>query len=127
MEIVTGLLSREQLQEELAEIVEFFRNHAARASYMYGWGCNIDIDRQWQVYPIAIEAMAETVEESLRSGIFTWGGADLFFYDGEERFSFLFCHEGDVHFVSEEESLVAQVRLAWEARGYKVYEARPGP
>jgi hypothetical protein len=127
MEIVTGLLSREQLQGELRDIREFFRNHAITASYMYGWGCDIEIDRQWQVNPVAIEAIVETVEEGLASGIFSWGKADLFLYDGEERFSFLLCHEGDVHFTSEDESLVALVRAAWEARGYQVYEARPSP
>lgn len=127
MEIVTGLLSREQLEEELSDIREFFRNHAVTASYMYGWGCDIDVDRQWQVKPMAIEAMVETVEESLASGIFSWGRGDLFLYDGEERFYFLLCHEGDVHFASQDEFLVALVRAAWETRGYKVYEARPSP
>jgi hypothetical protein len=127
MGIVTDPLSREQLQEELHNLVEFFRNHAETASYLHGWGCNIDIHRQWQLNPVAIGAIRETVEEALASGIFSWGKADLFFYDGDERFYFLLCHEGDVHFVSDDESLAALVRAAWEEHGYEVYEARPSP
>jgi hypothetical protein len=125
MEISTGPLTKEQFSAELPFIVDLMKAYAKSASYMYGWACNIPIDRQWQMHPVAIEAIAAKVEESLEAGIFSWGEADLYLYDGEERFHFLLCHEGDVHFTSADDGLVALVRAAWEARGYTVYAGKP--
>ena len=122
MEISSGYLNEEKLREELAYIIDFLRSHSSGAKYMYGWACNIDMDKQWKTIPIQIDDVEDKVSELIDSDVFNYCDSDLYIYDNNENYNFLLCHECDVHFQSPDKELVLKVKNAWEKKGYSVHE-----
>lgn len=124
MEISSGYLKQRNLEQELDYIIRFMAVHSTSATYMYGWGCEISIDDQWTTYPVEVRDIKVKVKASIDKQIFKYGESDLYISDSEEKFYFLLCHEGDVHFRSDDEALVAAVNESWRHKGYQTHKIK---
>lgn len=51
-------------------------------------------------------------------GYYRIGRDNLHVKAGTGRVEFLFCHESDIHFISEDTELVERLKAAWLAEGF---------
>jgi len=119
MEISSGILNENKLREELSYIITFFKKHSSKANYMYGMACNVDMEEQWKDIPININDINKKVSELNDKGIFKYCDSDLYISDGNDKFTFLLCHECDVYFESKDFELIKLVRKDWEQKNIR--------
>ena len=110
-EYATRQLNRSQLLHELAAVCEDLVNADVEAVVlMYGWDSNQSIDAMWKPLATPSRRVCDVVSEAEKSGLIEIGKSDVFV--DAEGFSFMLCHEGDVH-VRGESALVARTAARW--------------
>jgi hypothetical protein len=126
MEIASGLLSRDDYLRAIAQAVEFLRsNGIPEVLVAYGWSCECPEDRLYQDIAMPLDRLQSFITESEAVNYYQVGQNDLHVSDAGARCRFLFCHESDIHFITEDESLFQNLAAIWVANGYKdVYEKR---
>jgi hypothetical protein len=126
MRIASGVLSRDQYLQAIEQVVEYLRSHGIRDLLVaYGWGCDCPEEQLWQDLAMPLERLQSFIAESEASSYYRVGKNDLHVKDPSGQWEFLFCHESDIHFTTEDEGLFAHIRAVWIANGYKdVYEKR---
>ena len=123
MKIVTQQLDDATFATQLhlvAELCAAFDPSGLDVSY--GWACRLGIDELYTDHRIESHRLLDFVDESTRQGVFTLGQSDLHIQGADIGFSFLLCHESDVHFESADLALVTRVVAAWKAAGLNVHE-----
>ncbi len=60
------------------------------------------MDELWHPTEINTLELAAFVEQSVRDGIFQFGGSDLHVEDVDGTIKFRLCHERDIHFESHD-------------------------
>lgn len=121
-EIVATPLSIQQLRDSVSDIARFLASVGRGPfSVEYGWGCNLPTNDLWHPIEITPAQLEEFVERSENEGSFKLGACDLIIGDQAARFSFIICHESDLHFTSSDRDLQEQVSTLWREKGFTVY------
>ena len=124
MTCVTGPLSVAQLLEEVPELVKLLQSSGIdRLLVEYGWGCKLEPGQLWQDIEIPLPELAAFIEASIQQGIYSPGQADLVVQDRDRTFECLFCHESDIHLMTENDGLIAEATKRWMDKGYGGFKA----
>ncbi len=124
--ITTALISREQIVEEVPEIVELLRAHGIEDVIVeHGWGSGLEIDELWHPIPVKARDLPAFVERATKEGVFLPGSADLTIRNLSRSVQFTLCHESDIHLVTDDNSLIDQTSRHWSEKGYGVIRGDP--
>jgi len=89
----------------------------------YGWGCKLKPDELWQDIEVPLPDLPAFIQGSIEKGIYSPGQADLVLQDRERTFECLFCHESDIHLVTEDDGLITEATRRWMDKGYGGFRA----
>ncbi|MDY3560314.1 hypothetical protein R5W23_001546 [Gemmata sp. JC673] len=119
MELATGVLSRTDYIRAAERVVEFIRSlGAAEVLVAYGFGCDCPDEQLYQNVPMSLGGLLPFMSEGERLDYYRIGKDNLHVKDGIGRTEFLFCHESDIHFISEDAELVGRLKDLWLAAGF---------
>ena len=122
MEISSGYLDKSAIQAELPEILEFLGRKSDRFELMHGAVSICDHDDVWKSHPAKLGEIPSIIENWIQDRIFEFGEWDLYLQDTDNKYRFLLCHETDIHFFSEDDKAIQEIKKVWESKGFKVYE-----
>ena len=119
MTCVTGPLTPAQLLDEVPEIVKLLQSSGIEnLTVEYGWGCKLETSQLWQDIEVRLQDLVAFILSSIEKGIYSPGCADLVLQDRDRTFECLFCHESDIHLVTEDDGLITQATRRWLDKGY---------
>ncbi len=93
---------------------------------MYGVACNAESDRLWREFNIAVAALPDWIEQSIRDGIYRPGTSDIFLCDGD-RLAVKLCHEADIHITTQSPEVVEKCASRWLAKRYRLLRSDEVP
>ena len=103
----------------MADAVEFYRvRNVQNVFVVYGWGCDCPDAELYEDKRMPLSAFDSFVADAQSADYYRVGHDNLHFQEENGRSEFLFCHESDVHFTSEDASLVNAVQRGWRQRGF---------
>jgi hypothetical protein len=89
----------------------------------YGFRCNCPDDQLYKHVSMSLENLRLFIAEAESLGYYRTGKDNLHVEDDTGRTEFLLCHESDIHFISDDKSLVDRLNAMWLAAGYfKMFE-----
>ena len=119
MTCVTGPLTPVQILDEVPEIVKLLQSSGIENLRVeYGWGCKLETSRLWQDIEVRLQDLVAFIRNSIEEGIYSPGQADLVLQDRDRTFECLFCHESDIHLVTDDDGLITQATRRWLDKGY---------
>jgi hypothetical protein len=123
-EILTYPISRTQLNDELAFMVEYFSNKGIeKCSILFGfaWGMEYYPGNEWNDEEIPISELIDKVHEVEASGIGAVGKDDLFVK--VQGLEFRFCNDSDLHiYFSSPNDDIEFYYSRWKQLGYQPAE-----
>ncbi len=125
IELSTGYLNFEQLDDEVVAIAEDFHAFGIDVVYVtFGIFCQRDDLVQYADVPVPTSQLIRFVANCEADGTFELGGSDLSIQGGGLRF--LLCHERDIHCSGEETPSLMAVRKRWTREYEHSRERRSG-
>jgi hypothetical protein len=119
MEITSGILSNEQVRQEMAGLQDFLLRHNIReATVMFGWGCDEESTDIWKKFKVNSNAVVDFINERQEAVGFDLGSADLYVKCEQPTVVIQFCHESDVHVTTATDVIIEDVLVAWKRKGY---------
>ena len=119
MTCVTGPLTPTQLLEEVPEIVKLLQTTGIKDLVVeFGSGCKLEASQLWQEINIGLIDLVAFIQSSIEKGIFSPGQADLVLQDRDRSFECLFCHESDIHLMSDDDAIITEATRRWMDKGY---------
>jgi hypothetical protein len=123
-EILTYPISRTQLNDELAFMVEYFSNKGVEkcsVPFGFAWGVEYYPGNEWNDEEISISELIDKVHEVETSGIGAIGKDDLFVK--VQGLEFRFCNDSGVHiYFSGTNNDVEFYYSRWKQLGYQPAE-----
>ncbi|MFC3531366.1 hypothetical protein ACFOLG_04145 [Vogesella facilis] len=120
MKIVTTVLTRDVLWQELHFMIEYFRGMGVKKCGVllgYSWGLYYYDDQPWQEEQIDLETLPEFICQLEEKELGNFGDSDLVISLLAMKWDF--CHESDIHFEFEDHDAVAMPFInRWKALGY---------
>src|SRR5947208_13960521 len=102
MELTSGILSRDEYLRAIAGIIDFMAAAGVRDFLVaYGFGCDCPDEQLYQDLPMTLDRLQPFIAEAERLDYYRVGKDNLHVKDGTGRIEFLFCHEADIHFISD--------------------------
>jgi hypothetical protein len=106
MELSSGILSRDEYLRAIARVIEFMAGAGVQeVSVAYGFGCDCPDEQLYQDMQMPLYRLWPFIAEAERLDYYRVGQDNLHVWDGAGRFELLFCHEADIHFISEDKAL----------------------
>jgi hypothetical protein len=119
MTCVTGPLTPTQLLEEVPEIVKLLQSSGIKDMVVeFGSGCKLEAHQLWQDIEIRLLDLVAFIQNSIEKGIYSPGKADLVLQDRGRSFECLFCHESDIHLMTDDDGILTQATRRWMDKGY---------
>jgi hypothetical protein len=119
VELTSGILSRASYLRAVERVVEFLRSvGVTEVLVAYGFGCDCPDEQLYQDIPMPLDRLLPFMAEGERLDYYRIGRDNLHVKDGIGRAEFLFCHESDIHFLSDDAELVERLKMAWLAEGF---------
>jgi hypothetical protein len=124
MELTSGRLSRDDYLQAIAGVIEFMAAEGVREVLVaYGFGCDCPDEQLYRDQPMPLGRLEAFIAEAEGFDSYRAGKDNLHVKDGTGRIEFLFCHESDIHFISEDRELVERLKAKWLAAGFcQVFE-----
>lgn len=124
MEMATRRLTTDEYRMGMADAEHFYRSQdVANVLVAYGWGCDCPDDELYIDKLIPLSRFQQFVDAAQAADYYRVGKDNLHFKDQSGDSEFLFCHEADIHFTTEDVDLQKKVAQIWESRGFQ--KARP--
>ncbi len=121
MELTTGILKVEQIKREIDTIVSLLGGRGVeRVAVSYGFGCEIDTDKQYKDIYVPTDRVDGFIEETVTKGIYDWGEYDLYIKSYSPDVEFLLCHESDIHAITDNKEIFEWIKSKWLSSGYVV-------
>jgi hypothetical protein len=123
VEILTNILTDEQLRQELDATILFLSQRGIKdVAISFGFTPNSpDLDDVGVRYTVPVADVPSVVAERERTKGFGLGLYDCSIEPSGLDARFLFCNDRDVHVTSESAELLDCVRARWRASGFRVY------
>lgn len=125
-EILTYPITREQMNNELLHVVEYFTEKGVKnCSVLFGsaWGNDYYPGNEWPNEEVKLCQLVKKVKEVEATGIGAIGKDDLFVK--LEGLEFLFCNDSDVHIhFSAHNEDIEHYYARWRELGYNPAEWR---
>lgn len=119
MELTSGILSRHDYLRRVEGVIEFLRSvGVSEVLVAYGFGCDCPDGELYRDMPMPLDRLLPFMAEGEGLDYYRVGRDNLHVKDGTGRLEFLFCHEFDIHFISEDRELVERLKAAWLAEGF---------
>ena len=126
MELSSGQLTRDEYLRAVRQIVDFLRKAGVdQLAVAYGFGCDCPEEQEFEDIEMPLERLLGFIEES-EAVDYRLGQDNLHVKDPRGRVELLFCHESDIHFISDEAELMERLRVAWAAEGFCKVLVHPG-
>jgi hypothetical protein len=123
MELNTGIIKSEQVQNELDTILDLFREkNIVQVTVSFGFGCGVDVDDLYVEIPIATEELKVFLEHSVAEDKYTFGSDDLYIKAEEIDAEFLLCHESDIHLETGNAEVFEIIKNRWLENDYEVFQ-----
>ena len=123
-EIVTKILERTKILEELAFVAEYFESKdedSCELLFGFAWGNEYYPGNEWPYESVKLNNLVEKVVDVEESGIGRLGSDDLFIK--VKNLEFQFCHESDIHISYEEVTHEAEhFYERWQQQGLEPSE-----
>ncbi len=123
-EVLTTILERSQIDEELSFMVKYFSKKGIRTCkilFGFSWGLEYYPGKEWNDEEIQLANLSSKVQEVEKSGIGKLGRDDLFVKFPELEFRF--CNDSDVHITfSETNDDIEYYYVRWKQLGYQPSE-----
>jgi hypothetical protein len=120
MELASGILSRDEYLRAAGSVVEFLRAAGIQDIVVaYGWGCDCPEERLYQDVPMRVDGLLAFIAESESAGFYRAGEGNLHIKTSTGQAEFLFCHESDIHFITEDAGLLERLKAVWLSNGYR--------
>ncbi|MCQ4145398.1 hypothetical protein [Vogesella sp. AC12] len=120
MEIVTIVLARDALWQELNFLIGYFSEKGmlkCEVLFGYSWGIYYYDDQPWKEEEIDLLSLSNLIHKMEQNGLGTFGGSDMIIFLPGIKFNF--CHESDIHIEFENGNFDAPVFLdRWKSSGY---------
>jgi len=119
VELTSGILSRADYLRAVERVGELLRcAGVSEVLVSYGFGCDCPNEQLYQDVPMPLDRLLPFMAEGERLDYYRIGKDNLHVKDGTGRLEILFCHESDVHFISEDAELVERLKGIWLAAGF---------
>lgn len=116
MELVTGRLSLDEYEDEVAAVAEFFVSLGVDAVMVeFGFVCEDEQFDPMVPVPVSPALLASFVDNLEERDIYDMGSKDLFLKSDDDRVAFLFCEMADIHCYTDELSIFEAIRKRWAA------------
>ena len=127
MDITSGLLSRDEYLRAITSAVELPALAGVRDVLVsYGFGCDCPDEQLYEEIPMPVDRLPEFVAESEAADYYRVGRDNLHLTTPGGGTEFLFCHESDVHFISDDAELVGRLKAEWSSWGWPDVVVHPG-
>jgi hypothetical protein len=123
VEILTNILSEEQIRQELGDMMLFLSQRGVRDVVIsFGFTPDSpDLDDVGVGCTVSVADVPSVVAGRERTNGFRLGLYDCWIEPSGLDAQLLFCNDCDVHVTSESAELLDSVRTRWRARGFRVY------
>jgi hypothetical protein len=119
VELTSGILSRADYLRGVERVVDFLRSAGASDVLVaYGFGCDCPEEQLYQDVPMPLDRLLPFMAEGEARDYYRIGQDNLHVKDGTGWVEFLFCHESDIHFISEDAELMERLKGIWLAAGF---------
>lgn len=123
MELTTGYIKSEQVQNELDTILDIlWKKSVSQVTVSFGFDCGVDIDELYVENSVATDELKVFLEQSVAEDKYTFGSNDLYIKAAEINVEFLLCHESDVHLYTENADIFDLIKTKWLEENYEVYQ-----
>ena len=120
MELSSGILPREEYLRAVGQVVEFLQAAGIRDVVVaYGFGRDCPDEQLYQDVPMMLDRLLPFIAESETADFYRVGKDNLHVKASAGQAEFLFCHESDIHFVTEDAGLLERLMDAWLGEGYR--------
>jgi hypothetical protein len=120
MEITTRPLSPEEHRLGMADAEALYRSRGVdNVMVAYGWGCDCPDSELYEDRLVPLSGFKEFVRAAEAADYYRVSKDNLHFKDGGGSSEFLFCHESDIHFTTDDVPLLDEVRRRWRAIGFE--------
>ena len=122
VEMTSGILTVEQVKEELSAAPALLRSHGfERVTAFFGFGSLGDIDQLWKDHHLATSDLLAFAAEGEARGLFEPGLSDLYIKSQDGETTLQFCHDRDIHLASSNAAFVLAMEKRWKANGFSGY------
>src|SRR5262249_24318621 len=119
MELTSGILSRDEYLHAVKQVAEFLRTAGVREVLVaYGFGSDCPDEPLYQDVPMALDRLHPFLAKAETADYYRLAKDNLHVNDGTGRIEFLFCHESDIHFISQDRGLIERLKELWLAEGF---------
>jgi hypothetical protein len=123
MEILTNILTEEQVRQELADTMLFLSQRGiSEVAVSFAFTPDSpDLDDVGVCYTVPIADLLSFVTERERTNGFRLGRYDCWIEPSGFNARFRFCNDRDIHVTSESAEVLDSVRARWRTRGFQIY------
>lgn len=114
-EVRTEFLDEHQFRQE-ANWVFTLLEERPEAVLNFRWGFGTDPE-YWEPGPVRAANVRKFIEDAARTGIYTWGSADVFIELPDKEAKITLCHETDLHMKSKDEAWIKRCTDRWSEVG----------
>jgi hypothetical protein len=119
VELASGMLSQTDYLRAVERVVQFLRSFGvSEVLVAYGFGCDCSDDQLYEDVAMALDRLVPFMVEAENLHLYRIGKDNLHVKAGAGRFEFLFCHESDIHFITEDAELVERLKGLWFSDGF---------
>jgi hypothetical protein len=119
MELTSGVLSRDEYMRAIIDVIELMASEGVKNVLVaYGFGCDCPDEQLYEDQLISLDRLEQFITEAEQFDYYRVGKDNFHVKDGTGRIEFLFCHEADIHFISEDKGLVERLKAKWLADGF---------
>jgi hypothetical protein len=119
MDITTRPLSPEEHRLGMADAEAFYRSRGDESVLVaYGWGCDCPDPELYQDRLVPLSRFREFVTAAEAANYYRVSKDNLHFKDTRGSSQFLFCHESDIHFTTDDLPLLEEVVRRWRSLGF---------
>jgi hypothetical protein len=117
-EIVATGLDEKDILREVPEIVATLRAAGiVSVTVTFGFGCR----RDGEAVEVLLPVLAAFIDNAVATRVFRPGHADLYVSNRGDTVKITLCHESDVHWVAESDSILHETATRWRAAGKVVF------
>jgi hypothetical protein len=123
MEILTNILTEEQVRQELGDTILFLSQHGiTEVAVSFAFTPDSpDLDDVGECYTVPVVDLLSFVAERERTKGFRLGQHDCWIEPSGLNAQFRFCNDRDIHVTSESTDLLNSIRAHWRTRGFQIY------